>query len=182
MGQEQLFHRASISLGCSWKAWLAFNIASSLSWISRPEKQVILIERTLQKHSLTEFITTSYLWKIGNELGVSEGLVVPHVGIESSCIYQEGLNMTQIHICFSTTVVLRVPYVASGARPLTWYSSELRPAAVATCSSCAGVCFLKILCSKTKMSADSGEVCSSTARPPYLKQHAPPGQSCLCLF
>lgn len=52
----------------------------------------------------------------------------------------------------------------------TWYSSELSPAAVATCSSCAGVCFLKIFCSKTKMFADSGEVCSSTARPPYLRQ------------
>lgn len=54
---------------------------------------------------------------------------------------------------------------------LTWYSSGLSPAAVATCSSCAGVCFLKILCSKTKISADSGEVCSSTAKPPYLKQY-----------
>lgn len=53
----------------------------------------------------------------------------------------------------------------------TWYSSALSPAAVATCSSCAGVCFLKIFCSNTKMFADSGEVCSSTARPPYLTQH-----------
>lgn len=40
-------------------------------------------------------LITSYLWKIWNELGVPEGLVVSHVGIETSCVYQEGLNRTQ---------------------------------------------------------------------------------------
>lgn len=49
-------------------------------------------------------LITSYLWNIWNELGVSKGLVVSHVGIETSCIYQEGLNTTQIYACFSTTV------------------------------------------------------------------------------
>lgn len=48
---------------------------------------------------------TSYLWNVWNELGVSEGLVVSHVGIEPSCVHQEGLNTTQmclfLHCCVS---------------------------------------------------------------------------------
>ncbi|KAG7220105.1 hypothetical protein INR49_008999 [Caranx melampygus] len=50
------------------------------------------------------------------------------------------------------------------------WTNQLSPAAVATCASCEGVCFLKILCSKTKIFADSGDVCSNTANPPYLRQ------------
>lgn len=50
----------------------------------------------------------------------------------------------------------------------TLYSSSLSPAAEATCCSCAGVCFLNIRCRSTKMFADSGEVCTNTAKPPYL--------------
>lgn len=53
----------------------------------------------------------------------------------------------------------------------TLYSSSLSPAAEATCCSCAGFCFLNIRCRSTKMFADSGEVCSNTARPPYLWAH-----------
>lgn len=48
---------------------------------------------------------TSYLWNIWNELGVSEGLVVSHVGVEPGCVHQEGLNTTQmclfLHYCAS---------------------------------------------------------------------------------
>lgn len=51
------------------------------------------------------------------------------------------------------------------------YSSSLSPAAEATCCSCAGVCFLNIRCRSTKTFADSGDVCSNTAKPPYLWPH-----------
>lgn len=39
----------------------------------------------------------SNLRQIWDELGVSKGLVIPHVGIKTSCINQEGLNIHTNH-------------------------------------------------------------------------------------
>lgn len=121
-------------------------------------------------------LTHSYFRQIWDELGVSKGLIVSHVGIDTSCIHQEGLNTTHRQrkkISFSVwqNSCERGSRQQKAGWLRTWYSSAVNPAAVATCSSCVGVCFLKILCSKTKMFADSGEVCSSTAKPPYLRRH-----------
>lgn len=95
MAHEHRFHRASTSAGCSWNAWLALSRASSFSYSSRyraPANQPLNRPKLVRRS--WNFIT-SYLGKIWNELGVSKGLVVPHVGIETSCIYQEGLKRTQ---------------------------------------------------------------------------------------
>lgn len=69
-------------------------------------------------------LITSYLWNIWNELGVSKGLVVSHVGIKTSCIYQEGLNTTQICLFLNYCVVLRVSYEAQGACYLVFLSTQ----------------------------------------------------------
>lgn len=61
--------------------------------------RVIINQDYNQSKGMVSHLISSYLWKVWNELGVPKRLVVSHVGIETSRIYQEGLEMTQILSC-----------------------------------------------------------------------------------